>query len=64
MPTQRPRDNSDAHPGVSRRDFLRQAGGGLGALALWYLLEQERARQDQEARKRRGRGTSPRKPAA
>jgi hypothetical protein len=28
----------------SRRDLLRQAGGGLGALALAWLLETERAR--------------------
>src|SRR4029079_16327565 len=30
--------------GSSRRDLLRQAGGGLGALALAWLLESERAR--------------------
>jgi hypothetical protein len=28
-------------PRASRRDFLRQAGGGFGALALAWLLEQE-----------------------
>ncbi len=29
--------------GATRRDFLQQAGGGLGALALHWLLEQEAA---------------------
>jgi hypothetical protein len=42
MPTQRPfRGNADT--GVGRRHFLQQAGGGLGALALHWLLENEAA---------------------
>src|SRR3954454_5965718 len=31
-------------PASSRRDFLRQAGGGFGALAAAWLIESERAR--------------------
>jgi hypothetical protein len=34
---------SQARSILSRRDFLQQAGGGLGALALCWLLEQEAA---------------------
>jgi Protein of unknown function (DUF1501) len=42
MPTQRPRNGQDLRTS-SRRDFLHQAGGGLGALALHWLLEHEAA---------------------
>jgi hypothetical protein len=42
MPTQQP-TGSQAQSSLSRRDFLQQAGGGLGALALLWLHEQEAA---------------------
>jgi hypothetical protein len=35
--------SGDAAPVESRRDFLRQAGGGFGAIAAAWLLEQDRA---------------------
>jgi hypothetical protein len=34
----------DGSPVASRRDFLRQAGGGFGAIAASWMLEQDRAR--------------------
>jgi uncharacterized protein (DUF1501 family) len=33
-----------AWPAASRRDFLRQAGGGFGAIAAAWMLEHDRAR--------------------
>ena len=42
MPSQSPRHGHAKTP-TSRRDFFHQAGGGLGALAALWLLEQESA---------------------
>jgi Protein of unknown function (DUF1501) len=38
------REPLPAHVGYSRRQFLHQAGGGLGALAVEWLLHEEKAR--------------------
>ncbi len=39
-----PRESSHMPMGFSRRQFLHQAGGGIGTLALEWLLHQEKAR--------------------
>ena len=41
----RPREPHFSHA-TSRRAFLQNAGGGFGALALTWLLEQEKARAE------------------
>ncbi len=38
-----PREPVATHLGISRRHFLQHAGGGLGALALQWLLQEQPA---------------------